>query len=233
MIDLSLHPKLENFRQLSAYDLSLLELRHYAPGKFLIQEDRLKDMTLFLLLKGVCVADKLKPGEEYYFSTYRVLPGEFIGLYEIISSHQTKRSISIRAKTAVTSLCIKGSEFMSWQTEYPQLYNWVIAEVLSSRYRAHTVQVNAFKLSTYSAGAYYLYNLYTEYRNACFSQEYNGPIRIWDTRSEIGNALAINVRSVDRIIKRFAELGMIDILKGKIYIDAKQSEMLKEYVAVE
>ncbi len=230
MIDFSLHPKLENFRQLSEDELRRFEIRQYAPKDFLIQEDRPRDMSLFLLLKGVCVADKLKLSNDYYFSTYRVLPGEFIGLYEIISPRQMNRSISIRAKTVATALCIPGMEFMRWQTEHPELYNWVIAEVLANRYRAHTFQANTFKLTTYSAGAYYLHSLYMEYRSACYPKSYTGAVRIWDTRSEIGNALALNVRSVDRIINKFLEMGMVDIKKGKIYIDEEQAEILKNYI---
>lgn len=232
MIDFSLHPKLENFRQLNEAEQSLIDVRSYAPREFLIQEDRPKDMSLFFLLKGVCVADKLKPGQDVYFSTYHVLPGEFIGLFEIISPKQVKRSISIRAKTAVTALRINGVEYMRWQSAHPELYNWVIAEVLSNRYRAHTLQVNAFKLNTYSAGAYYFHNLYTEYRDACYSPDYEGEVKIWDTRTEIGAALALNVRSVDRIINRFLELGMMEIRRGKIYITKKQASQLEASIDV-
>ena len=230
MIDLSMHPKLEKFRKFNKDELSRLDIQHYAPGKFLIQEDRPKDMSLFLLLKGICIADKLKPGEDHYFSTYRVLPGEFIGLYEIISPDQIKRSISICAKTLVTTLCIEGTEYLRWQTAHPDLYNWVISEVLANRYRAYILQVNAVRLNTYNAGAYYLHNLYIEYRDACYSPAYSGSVKIWDTRSEIGNALALDVRSVDRIINKFHHLDMLSVMKGKVHIDKKQDHKLSDFL---
>lgn len=230
MIEYSLHPMLEPLRCLPLSEQEQIFARSYPAGTFLIQEFQVTEQMLFLLLSGVCVADKLSPWEENYFSTYRVLPGEFIGLYEIISPKPIKRSISIRAKTPVAALCINGSQLLRWQIQYPTLYNWIITEVLASRYKKHIFLTNTIRLNTAVGGAYYLQKLYMEYRDACYPPGFSGLVKIWDTHEEIGNALACDVRSVDRLVREFLRLGLIECEKKKIYIDARQNELLLEYI---
>ncbi len=230
MIDFSKHSKLEAFRGLPQCELDLMSIHSYQAGAFLIQETQITEHMLFLLLSGVCIADRLTPWEENFFSTYRVLPGEFIGLYEVIAPRLIKRSVSVRAKTPVSALSITGTQLMRWQTQYPSIYNWIITEVLSSQYRKHTILINTIRLNTSVGGAYYLSKLYLEYRDACYPPEFHGSVKIWETHAEISNALACDIRSVDRIVHEFSRMGLIDCVKKKIHIDSKQNNLLIEYI---
>lgn len=222
------------FAQLDDTALKHCSIRHYQPKSIIVSANSLSDFNLFLVLKGVCLISSTTfsttSNSTFWCSApYRVTPGEFFGICEIISPTVIKRQASITAKTPVTLLAIEGQEFLRWQTEYPKLYNTVIFQILNKHYSIRNMLTYYTSSSSNHAGAQYLYYLYLTYKQGCHEDSYLGPVRIWETQKEISTAIAKNVRSVERMLSTFKEQGMINISRGKLYINAAQAKLLSSY----
>ena len=224
------YPYLSIFRDLDPESLKHLSIRHYKPKSAIVSAYTLSDINLFLLLEGLCVVNSLGLTSDLWCSTpYYVIPGEFFGLIEIISPTPMKRQATIIAKTPVTLLSIDGKELLRWQTARPRLYNAIISQIIQKHYLNRDKLTHFSASSSDAAGAQYLSYLYRIYRKACHDPDYTGPVRIWETHQEIGNAIVKNVRSVDRMISSFKKDGLVCVSRGKLYIDADQAKRLSAY----
>lgn len=228
--DQSKYPLLTLFDCLNDNSLENLSIKNYQPKEVLIRKGSCEQMCLYLLLEGICVNKQTVTDNDYSFSSRKFIPGEFIGLIELITPSPTKRYVSVIAKTPVTALEIKGHEFRQWQSAYPALYNTVISQVLRQQFFIRDIQFHCASINSLTAGAYYLSHLYDSYLTACYPSGYTGPVKIWDTRQEIGSAIARDTRSVDRIISEFLHLGFVSVHKAKLHINAGQAKLLKEYM---
>ena len=218
------------FSELGSESLNHFSIRHYQPKSKIVSAYSTSDINLFLVLKGICIVSSVGLSSNLWCSApYRVSPGEFFGLIEIISPTPMKRQASITAKTPVTLLSIEGQEFLRWQIAYPKLYNTVIAQIIKKHYINQDMLTHYTSSSSYCAGAQYLYYLYLIYKQGCHTDSYLGPVRIWETHQEISIAIAKNVRSVERMLSAFKEQGLIDISRGKVYINAAQAKRLSSY----
>lgn len=228
-LDQSKYPALCIFDVLESEAIARLKLLRLKAKETLPQGGVGEHRNLYLILEGVCVNDILYQSTESLFVSYKLLPGEFVGLYEILSGTIPEQMPSASAKTPATVLEIPGGEMLRWQAEYPKLYNHVICEVLASHFERRHLNVNCAIKNSLMSGAYYLSYLYRAYAKGCHPTGYVGPVKIWDTRHEIGVALSCSTRSVDRIIRTFLELGFLRVVNGKITITSIQAAALDEY----
>ena len=218
------------FHMLEQDSLNRMSIKKYKPKQRLIEAGSRKDMDLYMLIQGICfVANEDHTTYSWYSTPYHVHQGDFIGLSELLSPQPVKRERNVIAKTPVTALCIEGSEFLSWQIKYPELYNTIIYNVIQKNFSAkdHLTLFSAFP--TDISGAMYLAHLYSIYKNAGYDADYTGPVRIWETHQDIASAIMKNVRSVDRVINSLKNEGLINISNRKIYIDADQAKKLSDY----
>lgn len=227
MNPLSLYPEIvELFRGFTAEELGRMSLVELVPGSILITENTFGDSSLFLILNGVCIGEKLNHKDDNFFAAYKVQRHEFIGLQELISPVPVKREITIRAKTAVTALKINASDFTSWQFCHPTIYNTIIYRVLTLQFQIRDLLINCVLKDSFVAGVYYLCYLYRVYLRSCYPDGYMGAVKLWDTRQEISLSLARDVRSVERVISSLRASDYLSTCKGKIHIDSKQYSRL-------
>lgn len=223
-IDFDSYPLLDMFRGLDQEALDGMKICHFERGDYVIRADRVLNVPLYLILSGMCIRKTTDDME-----TLRILPGEFIGLQIVIAPERVTKSVDIIAKTPVEALVIKAENYRAWQMRYPKLYNDVISRVLDRQFGMRDLTRRCALLDSVSAGAFYLAYLYSAYLNVYHERGYFGEVRIWDTRREIGEAIACDVRSVDRMIQALRNLNLITIRNTKIYIDAAQAKQLGEY----
>lgn len=227
-LNLNKYPALHWLIPTPPEELRLLEIVHFKPREYLMREGEIGRMHLYFILEGVCVNDIEYPLDGRLFVARKVVPGEFIGLQEIIAASPERRFTSVIAKTPVTALQIPGSEFLRWQQARPALYNFIIHSVLTLHFDVRTLNMICAAKDTLKSGAYYLHYLYGVYAKGWNRPGYEGPVRIWDTRQEIGVALSRDVRSVDRLISALRDRGCISVAGGKITITHVQAGQLYE-----
>jgi len=232
VLDLKKYPSLTWLTPMPPEELRPLEIVHFKPREHLMREGEIGRMHLYFILEGVCVNDIEYPQDGRLFVARKVVPGEFIGIQEIIASSPERRVTSVAAKTPVAALQIPGTEFLRWQVSRPELYNFIIHSVLSLHFDVRTLNVNCAAKDTLKSGAYYLHYLYGVYAKGCHQPGYEGPVRIWDTRQEIGVALSRDVRSVDRLISTLRSRGGISVSAGKITITRAQAQQLYDLWAL-
>lgn len=216
----------KEFSLLPDSELALIEPVAYERREYLIREGDFGRMDLFYIVSGVCINDLLVQLGGNFFLARKIQPGEFIGLQEIISLTPRRRETSVIAKTPVTALRIPGKDLLRWQVDQPGFYNYVVSSVLDTHFDHRALNVNCASKDTTKAGCYYLLYLYQAYLKGCHPPGYEGPVKIWDTRQEIAQALSRDVRSVDRMLKDLREEGVITVDTGKIFIDNKQAASL-------
>jgi len=231
MISLHTHPLLSIFQDLDKESLSYFSIRKFKPREHIIAANTLSPMNLFLLLEGVCVVSKAVANLENWYSTpYRIAPGDFIGLMEVISPAPVKRQAYVTARTPVTTLEISGEEVKRWQTSNPVLYNTIITRALNKQYDNRDILYHCASYNANTAGAYYLCYLYEIYCQGCYPKGYEGPVRIQETHRDLSAAIARNIRTIDRLISSFQKDKMLQVKKGSIYISKSQHEMLSDYI---
>ena len=196
---------------------------------YLIREGEFGSIDLFYVLSGVCVNDLLVRLGNTPFDSRKILPGEFIGLQELVSVKPRRRESTVLAKTSVEALRIPGKDFLRWQVEYPEFYNFVISSVLDTHFDLRAMSAICAAKDTVKGGAFYMHYLYGVYLKGCCPPDYEGAVRIWDTRQEIAQALNRDVRSVDRMLKELREQNLVGGPKGKITIDKEQAAGLAAY----
>ncbi len=229
MINPDFHPLLSQFQELDQRSLQNFSIREFAPKEPIISANTMTPMDLFLILQGVCVVSKAVANHKTWFSTpYRITPGDFVGLVEVISPVPIKRRAHVIAKTPVTAVAIPGYEVKRWQTENKNLYNNVIVKTLDTQFNNRDMLYHCASFHSSLAGAHYLHYLYEIYSKSCYPRDYDGPVRIWETHQDLGAALICNVRTIDRLVSSFQKKGLIDIRKGSIYISRAQDQMLAQ-----
>ena len=214
------------FRDFSAEQLTRFAIVHFSPKETLIEEGSFED-NLYLVLSGICEATRISHLDNPLFAKYKIKPMEFIGLSEILSPEPVRRGATIMAKTSVTALKIPSIDFLSWPTTSLKTYNQIIHNILNKHFNIQSQLINSVFLSSYEAVVSCLCTLYEQYLFACYKDGYEGKVKIWDTRKEIGLYIGRDARSVDRAFSRLCKEELISISKGKVYIDQKQSKQLR------
>lgn len=231
MISLHTHPLLSIFQDLDKEALSCFSIRKFEPREHIITANTFSPTNLFLILEGVCVVSKAVINQEIWYSApYRLAPGDFIGLVEVISPTPMKRQAYVTARTPVTTLEIPGEEVKRWQAASPVLYNTIITRTLNKQYDNRDILYHCASYSANTAGAYYLCYLYEIYCQGCYSEGYEGPVRIQETHRDLSAAITRNIRTIDRLISSFQKDKMLQVKKGSIYISKSQHEMLSDYI---
>ncbi len=229
MINLKDSPYLSIFRELDTTSLQHFTIRELNPKDVLINANSLSGMDLYLVLKGVCLISRATVTHTPWISTpYRIGPGDFVGLSEVISPTPLRRESTVTAKTPVSILCIEQQEFLRWQIAYPKLYNKIISRVLRKQFYLRDMLYHCASAPALNAGAGFLHYLYLLYRDACYSPAYQGPVSIQENRQDLSHAIARNIRSVDRVLSTLDEKNMITLQHGSISIDAAQAARLAE-----
>lgn len=225
-------PYLAIFRTLDSESKKKLIIREYKEKSPIITANTMGDMNLYLLLDGVGLVQRsVISTSQWINSPYRLVPGDFIGLRELLLPTPLKRRAIVVAKTPVHALQIDGAEFKRWQTTNGQLYNLIIANVLDKQYENRDLLFHCASANTNISGASYLNYLYQIYLEGCYTADYTGPVHIRETHQEIGCAIVKNVRSIDRCIQELQKEGLVSVRKKKLYIDADQSRRLQAYIS--
>lgn len=214
------------FHDFTPEQLARFTVIHLAPKEALIEEGSFED-NLYLVLSGICEANRLSHPDDSLFAKYQIKPMEFIGLSEILSPDPVRRGATIIAKTPVAALKISGADFLCWPTTSLKTYNQIIHDILNKHFTVQSQLINSVFLSSYEAVVSCLSDLYERYLFACYKEGYQGKVKIWDTRKEIGLYIGRDTRSVDRAFSRLCKEELISISKGKVYIDKAQSVQLR------
>ncbi len=234
MINCNDSPYLSIFRELDSSSFKYFDIREFQPKSSIITSGEISELNLYMILEGVCSVDRPPYSYNPWASaSYRIAPGDFIGLLEIISPFPMRRQASVLARTHTLVLCIDGREFLRWQTRNPGLYNLIIAKTIEKLHRSRELLYHCASYSSTAAGASYLHYLYLIYKKGCYPPDYPGPVRIRETRTDIACAIIRNTRSVDRMLTFLKKKDMVYVQNGTITIDSRQAELLAEYVAGE
>ena len=231
MINLSYSPELSIFQGLDETILERFAIREFQPKEHIIVANTLTPLNLFLILRGVCVVSKAIINYDTWCSTpYRITSGDFVGLIEAISPIPIKRMAYVTAKSPVVTLEIPYDEVRRWQTEEPELYNIAVIRTLDKQFNTRDILYHCSSLRAPLAGAYYFQYLYEIYQKSCYPENYRGPVRIWETHQDLSDAIVRNIRTIDRLISDFQNMGMLDIVKKSIYINHEQYLLICQYI---
>ena len=217
------------FSPLPPEEKEKITLVEQAARQTLIEKDSFAPPDRFLVVKGVCElysAFSLAGDNDL---GYRICANQFIGLSEIVSPVPMKRTAAVVAKTPLCALRIRGEDFLRWSQVCLPVYNAVIFESLEQKHRLQTLYRNCSVTDSVLAGAYYLDYLYGVYLG-CYPEGYQGPVRLWETQSEIAQSIRRDPRSVARIIQKLREAGCVGVERGKVVITPAQRKTLRRFI---
>ena len=218
------------FEGLPQEEQEKIELCQIGPGELLIEKDSFAPPDLFFLVRGVCEHFRaFAESGDNDLTGIRLFAGQFIRVAEILSPQPMKRRNQVRAKTQVSALRIRGEDFLRWSQVCLPVYNAVIFESLEQKHRLQTLYRNCSVTDSVLAGAYYLAYLSGVYLG-CYPEGYQGPVRLWETQSEIAQSIRRDPRSVARIIQKLREAGCVGVERGKVVITPAQRKTLRRFI---
>lgn len=222
---------LDILKPLGETSLASFSIVEFAPKDVLIHENSMPN-ELFLILEGVCEIVRISHPDDQLFARTRNNRLEFVGLSELLAPIPCLRVATVAAKTPVVALKIPAEDFLEWPTKCLTIYNRVVWNVLNKQFVLHSTFLNSVSTNSYHAVIRCLIELYDSYFYSCYREAYTGPVKIWETRQEIGIHVGRDARSVARAISRLCSEQLISIKKGKIYIDSGQYKKLLDIISV-
>lgn len=221
------------FGHLSYEEEKEMSVVTYSAGETILTENAVDDASFFYILQGVAEGRKTSVENisrgTYYVPT-KLEKGDFVGLFEALQSEPRRRNLGIYAKSDVVALKISQYQLFRWIDGNPTVIKNVFSAILSLSWRQRETITSIHIHSTHVRTAYHLRMLHAVYLRSCYEENYTGSLRILDTRQELSTAVGCSVRTIDRVVSDFREMGMIDIRKGKIYIDFAQADRLQKYI---
>ncbi|GHV95092.1 hypothetical protein AGMMS50293_14120 [Spirochaetia bacterium] len=210
-------------RELPMEVLDQIEIKSWKTGDFLIKKGQY-DNNLYIILKGVCdIIRSFDTGISLIY--YKISKLDIIGFTELVGP-PIMREADVVARTEVTAALIPQKIIQACFGKY-QIFSVQIALRIINRLHnsiglfaeCNNYSVN-LSVVTYLLHAYYFYKRQ-------YSENYDGPVKIFDSRQEMADLIGIDIRSVNRVITKLKNNSFLKIIKGKIHID--KSGFIKLY----
>jgi CRP-like cAMP-binding protein len=220
---------LENyFSDFTSADIEKIEVLEYQAGTF-IKDDNTEGHSVFFLVKGIgAVYSKIENGE--LFRYYYVIKDDVFGFSDVIAPNNKISDFSVKAMSDVVVLKIKKTLLNKFIIEYPKLENKIVIGLLERLHWAITFQVECKKYnSTINIVSYLIFSY--EIFHTMDDSNYTGYVAINETRSSISDFTGISIRSINNTIDLLKKLNYISIVKGKVNINSKEYNALKNYKA--
>lgn len=219
-------PKLkELFKGISKEDLNYFELVFLKPDDYLLNKHGTTGY-LYFITKGICgIFHELENGEQY--CTYKIVPYNIIGLSEMIPGEIDTRIANVIALSDLVTIRIKKVFFTKIKVKYIDFYDKCVRLVIHRLHNDLSMHIECKKYSSMLNVVSYLiytYNLYVY-----VSTNHDDLVYISETRQMIADYTGLSKRSVNSTFEKLKLLGLVEIIKGKIYISKYQYEKLLEY----
>lgn len=195
-------------RLMKTVPLNILErmrVRHFASRQFILQQDECYDYTYLLVSGRVKVFLNSPSGKQVVLDVYD--PGMFLGEQEAIIKRPY--SASVVNISSVTVLEMKNADFVEWTQKDHRFADHLIGNLSAQiyhltkrmeRYSMHSAlqQIGLFLLQCGDGRA---------------------PI----TRERITYEVDTSYRNINRVLKRLADIGVIEISRSTIHITDRQT----------
>lgn len=169
------------------------------------------------------VINEFANGSIYVFDTNKAI--DFIGEMEALAG-ESKSVVTNRAKTHCIVMRVPKKDFIKW-TEKDSYITMIIAKKLAKRL-CHTSGYQGY--SHYYPAAHMIKRFIIEY----VSREIESVtvVNIKMKRQDIADILGLSVKTVGRNVTKLKDQELVSVRKGKIYVDRKQYQMLKDSMEV-
>lgn len=221
----------EMLRELPREALEQIKIRRYKPREIMIEHCEDNYYT-FIILEGVCcTSQSLENGTPFVLrkATIGDVVG-FSGIYQTepdyaarVSSHISSH---ISARTAVIAAILPRPLVQGCFGTYPGFSVQISRRVIDRLQSLVSLLSKCNNYPSYLSLVTYLGYNYLFYAKS-YPARYTGPVRIVESRQNIADFLGIDVRSVQRLLGRMKEEGLVSISSRSIYIDQQQYQALQ------
>ena len=190
----------------------------FKKNQIVIRKSEPTTCAYLMVLGDLTVQTEYEDGNYYTFA--HIIPGRYVSDLEILSG---------RLVNAVTLVAAEDSMALRFPLD-------VFRECLDSDIDFFRYIAFGLADSMYDTSSHRGHNLYTYSSNkvAHYLQKYidthkpetDGTYIIRSTRQAIAAEIGVNIKTVNRAVKRLLDKGMLDIVRGKIYISPKQATQI-------
>lgn len=215
----------ELFANFSDADLEKIDVVYYASDLTIIRRHSSSNYV-YLVVNGICgMFKELENGENFCY--YKISSCDVIGLSEIIGGDSV-RNANIHTLTNVVTFKIHKDDMKEWMLKYPDFYNKVMHNVIDRLHKTLTNHVECKKYTAHANVVSYLIYSYDLYKKS-YKDNYQGDVKINETRSLISDFIGISIRSTNSTIEKLKDKNLVTIKHGKIYINYEQYDKLLQY----
>lgn len=214
------------FAEIPKTEADKLLIRQFEAGESLALKGRVFQ-NIFIVLDGICnVINQLDNGTEII--TLKLTLGDVIGASESVLNSM-RYIASVKACTPVIAAEMDHQTFRLWLASYPCFVNFVLKNLVTRLHYTADLSANCQTSAPKINLAKYFIDRYNVELTSSMPK-YNGSVRIQETHEMIGTFLGISPRTVERHIHALKEDGLIDTVKGKVYITPSQYQDLLDLV---
>lgn len=205
-------------------------IKVHPPGSLIHQKDSILQHFGIVAKGENRVINEFENGKIYMIETNCAI--DFIGEVTLLAQME-KTSVTIEAITANTVIYIPRKDAEKWISMDNRILRKMAERTAFKLYRSS--YNNGLKL--YYPPAYlladHLVRMYEQHFAASLAahQIPPQPLLLSNTREWLGEALGMNIKTLDRTIRTMNKEHYFDLTKGKITLDHTQYLLLKEYLS--
>lgn len=213
------------FGALLEEDKNKMSVAQFASGIEIIHENTRADYVYFIV-NGICgIFKELENGENFCY--YKISKGDVIGLSEVLEENAL-RYARIISLTDVTAMKIRKDDLTEWMVRYPRFYNQLVGGIIRRLHETLSKHVECKKYDAKTNVVSYLIYSYELYKRS-YESDYEGYVKINETREMISDFIGMSRRSVNHAIEILKNDSLIRIEHGKIFVSSAQYEALVTY----
>lgn len=214
----------ELLHELSPEMLDSIIIRSYAPQD-IIMEHCEKHYYTYILLEGVCSSSQTTQNGTQ-FTLRKATIGDVIGFMNVYPDTMNFEA-SISARTKVVAALLPKPLMQSCFGTYHDFSVNMSKRVVNRLQSLLTLVSECNNSPSYIGLVIYLEYNYLFYLKS-YPENFEGPVKIRESRQNISNFLGVNVRSIQRFLAKMKEEQLISISSHSIYINKVQYEALQK-----
>lgn len=217
------YPNLQEYLQNMPEDIEkICSIKTLPPGKIIHQKNYELDYFAFICSGEHRVINEMANGNIYIIE--RNSPIDFVGEVTILAGLD-KTSVTLETVTESTLLYIPRKEFEKWLLNDIDLLRLISKKVAFKLYRSSLE--NGTKL--FYPPSFILLDFLIKYCNRHNIKECDG-LTIPFTRQQLSEELGLNLKTLNRTLKKLKEEDLIGSQKGKLHITIEQFLLCKEEI---
>lgn len=214
----------EILHEFSREQLAQIKLRRFKPNDMMLEHCGTNYYT-FILLSGVCcTCQNLENGVRFVLRKATV--GDVVGFAGIY--HETLETpAQIVARTSVTAAVLPQPLVQECFGKYPDFSMQISQRVIKRLQSLVNLFSECNNYPSYLGLVTYLEYNYRFYAKS-YPAHYDGQVRIVESQKNIADFLGVDIRSVQRLLARMKEEGLVSVSSRNLYIDQAQHRALQE-----